>query len=134
MDKNSYLIELSESDRTDFGHVDFAAQSHEQQVFSAIWSLESQVNSGGFSAFFEYEDPELVAFAPAALRAIGAAACADIVSRAVALALHSDSPEVSGQFDSLDSEFYEYPDDLTELLYNYVSANPATFGSVSDGA
>lgn len=131
MDKNSYLIELSESDHTGFGSVDFANQSHEQQVFSAVWALESQVNSGGFAAFLEYEDPALVAFAPAALRAIGASNCADIVGRAVALVRQSGSVDVSGQLDGLDSEFYEYPDDLTELLYDYVSANVATFGSFS---
>ena len=43
MDKNAFLIELSESDRTDLGRVDFGEQSEEQQVFSAIWELESQV-------------------------------------------------------------------------------------------
>lgn len=39
MDKNHFLINLSESKRTDFGRVDFAAQSEAQKVFSAIWSL-----------------------------------------------------------------------------------------------
>ncbi len=57
MDKNSYLIDLSESIRTDFGRVDFAAQSYEQRVFSAIWALESQVNNGGFVEFFDNEGP-----------------------------------------------------------------------------
>jgi len=49
MDKNSCLIQLAESDRTDFGRVDFLLQPHDQRVFSAIWALESEVNSGGFS-------------------------------------------------------------------------------------
>ena len=39
MDKNKILIDLSESKRTDFGKVDFAEQSEEQKVFSAIWKL-----------------------------------------------------------------------------------------------
>jgi hypothetical protein len=34
-------IELSESDRAHFGRVDFKEQPEEQQVFSAIWELES---------------------------------------------------------------------------------------------
>lgn len=51
MDKNYYLIELSESPKTDFGKRDFADQRDEQQVFSAIWELESQVNGGGFRGY-----------------------------------------------------------------------------------
>ena len=126
MDKNNFLIQLSESDHTDHGRVDFSAQAQQQQVFSAIWALESQVNNGGFESFFEYEDPVLVAFAPDALQAIGAVSCADIVGRAISAG--------SGQLDNLDAEFYRYPDDLTELLYKYVSANPAAFGTMSGGA
>jgi hypothetical protein len=41
MDKNAFLIGLSESDRTDFGRTDFGEHSEEQRVFSAIWELES---------------------------------------------------------------------------------------------
>ena len=126
MDKNNFLIQLSESDRTDFGRVEFSAQAQQQQVFSAIWALESQVNSGGFESFFEYEDPGLIAFAHEALQAIGAVNCADIARRAISAS--------SGQLDDLDAEFYNYPDDLTNLLYTYVSVNPTAFGPLSGGA
>ena len=134
MDKNRSLIALSESPHTDFGRVDFAAQSHEQQVFSAIWALESQVNNGGFVQFFDSEDALVVSFAPVALCSIGAVKCADIVSRAIALAASGESEQATEQVDSLDSEFYTYPDNLTELLYNYVAANRATFGELPAGA
>ena len=134
MDKNNYLIDLSESDRTDFGRVDFAAQSYEQQVFSAIWALESRVNNGGFVEFFDNEDPLIVSFAVSALRAVGANNCAEIVGRAVALASSREPGQAAEELDSLDSEFYEYPDNLTELLYQYVAANQATFGKLSGGA
>ena len=130
MDKNSYLIDLSESDRTDFGRVDFSAQGYEQRVFSAIWALESQVNNGGFIQFFDNEDPLVVSFAPDALRAIGADRCAEIVGRAVALAPSRESGQAAKQLDSLDSAFYEYPDNLTELLFGYVSANEEIFGTL----
>ncbi len=53
MDKNALLIDLSESDRTMFGRVDFDQQPPEQQVFSAIWALESQVNNGEFAQFLQ---------------------------------------------------------------------------------
>jgi hypothetical protein len=43
LDKNRFLIGLSESERTDFGRVDFDEQPFEQQVFSAIWALQRDV-------------------------------------------------------------------------------------------
>jgi len=49
MDKNKILIELSESNRTEFGKEDFDKQSLPQKVFSAIWSVEAEVNNGGTS-------------------------------------------------------------------------------------
>ena len=134
MDKNSYLIDLSESDSTDFGRMDFSAQGHEQRVFSAIWGLEGQVNSGGFIQLFDNEEPELVAFAPAALRSIGAINCAEIVSSAVALAPNRDAPEVAGHLERLEEEFYSYPDNLTDLLFSYIAAHPEVFGAAPAGA
>ncbi len=134
MDKNNYLIDLSESEHTDFGRVAFLDQSFEQKVFSAIWTLESQVNNGGFGQFFDNEDPLIVSFATTALRTVGAATCAEIVSRAVALAPDRELDQVAEQPNSLDSQFYQYPDNLTELLYTYVAANPASFGTPSGGA
>lgn len=125
MDKNNALIDLSESNRIDYGRVDFSEQTHEQRIFSAVWALESRVNSGGFESFIEYEDPALVTFSPQALRTIGASNCAEIVQRA--LSAGSDALE------DLDSEFYTYPDDLTEMLYTYVSTHPAVFGHMPSG-
>jgi hypothetical protein len=145
MDKNSVLIGLSESERTDFGRIDFAAQSEPQKVFSAIWALESQVNSGGLLQYFASSDGETANFAPIALRMIGAQACAGIVERALRVASSSALPQsqderqrlldglsdsASDELDALDSEFFTYPDNLTELLFTYVAARPEIFGSV----
>jgi len=143
MDKNNYLIDLSESDHTDFGRVQFSDQSEPQKVFSAIWALEGQVNNGGFLQYFVSWDFDTAEFAPEALRRIGADSCSAIVSRALR-ALTPDalptsreaceslvealSDEASDQFDALDSEFFAYPDNLTELLYAFVAANPEAFG------
>jgi hypothetical protein len=145
MDKNHFLIDLSESKRTDFGKVDFAEQSEEQKVFSAIWTLESEVNNGGFAQYFENDGGETVGFAVTALKRIGANQCAGIVERAVSMlcggSVPSDahgwealingiSDETSEILDGLDSEFFEYPDDLTGLLFEFVSEHPKVFGPV----
>lgn len=129
MDKNGYLIELSASPKTDFGRVDFSEQRHEQRVFTAIWGLESEVNSGGFANYFKYEEREVAAFAPTALKAIGANACADIVEQALKVSASGDAADVEEQLDELDAQFYGYPDNLTELLYAFVNAHSDVFGS-----
>ena len=144
MNKNSYLIGLSESSRSDFGRKPFARQATEQQVFSAIWARESEVNNGGFAQYFASSDGDTAAFAPVALNTIGAHQCAKIVQRA--LSVLAPSPQLSSrqsarqalvdalsedeqnQLGGLDSEFYSYPDSLTELLFAFVSENPNTFG------
>ena len=141
MDKNHYLIELSESAKTDFGKRGFAQQRHDQKVFSAIWELESLVNNGGFQGYFG-NGAETASFAPTALNAVGAHQCAAIVEKALALVpaplpterdacwkvMHSLPELVAAQFASLDDKFFAYPDDLTELLFAFVAAHPDVFG------
>jgi len=144
MNKNIFLIELSESDRTDFGRVEFKEQSEEQQVFSAIWELESQVNNGGFGQYFQSAEGHTANFASIALRLISAARCADIVTRAIAAVSTETLPEdqesreqliegldseAQNVLESLDQEFIAYPDNLTELLFEYIRSHPETFGS-----
>ena len=145
MNKNKALIELSESARTDFCRVDFANQPEQQKVFSAIWALESQVNNGGFLQYFESWDGDTAEYAPRALRTVGAHTCADIVERALRTASPSPLPAsqadreklvgslkhtVRDQLEVLDQEFLAYPDNLTDLLFEYVAAHPESFGPV----
>lgn len=147
MDKNTFLIDLSESEWTDSGKKDFHEQSEEQQVFSAIWELEGQVNNGGFMQYFQSADGHTANAAPAALRAIGAAKCADIVARALAIVSAQSLPEdqasrerliesldepTQSALHSLDEEFLLYPDHLTDLLFEYVRLHPQAFGPVDD--
>lgn len=145
MDKNSFLIELAESEGTDFGRVDFASQNIAQKTFSAIWELESQVNNGGFDQYFRNSNSEIIAYAPEALQRIGATACVDIVKAAIAMiapipagddarinaldmALEADEE----MLESLDSQFFSYPDNLTELLFAFVAKNQVEFGKVPE--
>lgn len=143
MDKNQFLIELSESSKTDVGKRDFTDQTHEQRVFSAVWELESQVNNGGFRGYFG-NGPASTVFAPSALRAIGAHQCADIVQEAlthIPTSLPEDLDErwdamdslpdlTSEKISALDDRFFAYPDNLTELLFDFVAAHPNAFGPI----
>ena len=38
--------------------------------------------------------------------------------------------ETSEKLEGLDQEFFAYPDNLTELLFEFVRAHPETFGPV----
>lgn len=143
MNKNNYLIELSGSERTDFGRVDFADQPGPQKVFSAIWELESQINNGGFDQYFRYVEPASIAYATSALHAIGANACAAIVQRAQTHVFGSQLPisqddsydrldalsdNAQAQLNEIDQAFFAYPDNLTELLFAHVASHPEAFG------
>ena len=145
MDKNNFLIDLSGSTRTDFGRVDFGSQSENQKVFAAIWTLEAEVNNGGFLQYFDNDRGQTAGFAVTALKKVGANNCADIVDRAIRTICGGNIPpdadgwetlidaitnDTSEKLDSLDTEFFKYPDDLTELLFEFVRAHPETFGPV----
>ena len=112
-------------------------------MFSAIWELESQVNNGGFDQFFRNSESLVRGVAPAALRTIGASSCAAIVDGAIQLiaplpatqdrrceALDALGDEGQERLETLDSEFLAYPDNLTDLLFEFVRQRPETFGSV----
>jgi hypothetical protein len=132
MDKNGILIDLSESDRTKFGKEDFASQSVPQKVFSSVWAVEAEVNNGGFSQYFLNDSSQTAPFVAEALDLIGAPRTADICRRAIhygfpaglpstpeAISLAAgDFPDrVLEELGELDSEFFTYPHDLTNLLF-----------------
>ena len=71
------------------------------------------------------------------------ATCANIVERALRVVSSEPLPddgdvrqtlleglvdETLGELESLDSEFYSYPDDLTALLFDFVRTHPDEFG------
>jgi hypothetical protein len=86
MNKNDILVGLAESDSVKFGRESFRDQSLPQKVFSSVWALESEVNNGGFSQYFQNSGAETAPFVAEALNAIGAPRTADICRRAIQLA------------------------------------------------
>jgi len=145
LDKNSILLDLSESDHAKFGKEPFEKQSVPQKVFSSIWAVESEVNNGGFSQYFLNISSETAGFVVEALNTVGARQTADICRRAIAVAfpagLPADPRQISlaaGDFSdetlkklaALDREFSRCPDNLPELLFAYVSRFPMEFGEL----
>jgi hypothetical protein len=147
MNKNGILIKLSESDKAKFGKEYFAVQSIPQKVFSSIWAVESEVNNGGFSQYFLNTSGETAGFVAEALNTIGAPRTADICRRAVSAAFPAGLPpnpeaiklaaadfseETEDTLEALDNEFFEYPHDLTDLLFAYVSKHNEEFGELPE--
>jgi len=149
MDKNQALIMLSASNRTAFGKQEFSQQSVPQKVFSAIWAVESEVNNGGFSQYFFNDSRETAGFVVEALERVGALHTAELCRQAIAAAFPGGLPddselirstaadfsdETDAVLNELDGKFYAYPDNLTDLLYRFVSERPEEFGELPNAA
>lgn len=145
MDRNAILIALSQSNRTEFGKDNFSVQSIPQKTFSCVWALEAEVNNGGFSQYFFNSSRETASFVVEALKVIGASKTAQLCEQAISTAFPSGLPadpdlirsatadfseSIEARLSELDNQFYGYPDDLTDLLYRYVSMHPEEFGEV----
>jgi hypothetical protein len=142
MNKNDALISLSESGKVPVLTDNFDNESFPHKVFCAVWWLEAEVNNGGFSQYFLNSSNESAKFVCEALRTIGASETAAICERAIAVAFPKglpanpedisaaavDFPEATeANLEALDAEFFEYPCDLTELLYAFVMQHPKEF-------
>jgi len=108
------------------------------EVVDLIDALEGEVNNGGFDQYFYNSAGDKTAETIQALEIIGALKMADIVRRAAKkfpgampsnnrferqhVLLASDPKAIA--FRDLDEEFYDYPDNLAELLKKYKSSSP----------
>ena len=144
---NRRLIRLSEDRDVGFWAVDHEALPEPKRVFRAIWELEAQVNNGGFDQYFFNSSASTVPYVVAALHSVGAPATAAIVDDAIA-AVGRDLPwvddwtrrrdlaalpaVVSQQLEALTERFLRYQEDLTALLYLYVTQHRGEIGAPAD--
>jgi hypothetical protein len=144
---NRRLIRLAESPDIRFWRVDYGQLSAPERVFGVIWELESEVNNGGFYQYFWNSSGALAPHSIEALKEIGADATAALAREALTLAGDgiewSDDAarqaridrlprETKNKLDELDQAFYASPDDLTSLLYKYVSGHKREIGTPAD--
>ncbi len=125
------MIDLqAEFDRAcgSFEGEDFDSLPERDRILIAIWELEAEVNT------------DQAWFAPVALERIGALRMASIVREANS-AFGGEGPsrhrftrqnqlaavtaEDDDGFDTLDSRFYEYPEDISALLIAYLETTSA---------
>src|SRR5215510_2308377 len=141
------LIRLSKEKKVGLWAVSFDALPEPKRVFRAIWELESQVNNGGFYQYFWNSSARTVPGVWQALQAIGATSTAAIVNDAIAavgrtLPWYNDEArreELTALPDAVKDElhihtqaFFRYPNDLTTLLYRYLSKHRDEIGAPAD--
>ena len=135
-DKNNLVIAMFMyiSDKCDYGkNLTFLTST--ERTFYLCQEFESEINNGGFSQFYFNSSGNYCYETPKALNEIGAMHTSKIVEKANALfgyILPNDkkereilldelvTDEMNEKLDSLDREFYEYKDNLTELNYAYL--------------
>jgi hypothetical protein len=133
-DLSEILVPRAESDG-------FDRLSDAEKDFVAIWTLEADINNGGFDQYFFNSGGDYAFHAPKALKAIGASAAAAIVESANATFGAAGPPRNENErrkalerltdreatLGSLDQRFFEYPDDIQGLLEAYVESRTAAF-------
>jgi len=145
MDKTALLIQISERRR--FLSYAFEELSPAEQVFLAVWELDTHVGNGGFYHYYFNSTGDTVATAPVALNQIGAKQLAVIVSQADAIFPGGRPPKDSlerqqfleslgddqlNRLDDLSEKFLAYPDDLTDLLFQHVQKNATDIEGYSE--
>ncbi len=133
---DSYLNEKSE-----YGE-NIGKLNSSQKTFLFVENLEREINNGGFNLFYFNSSGDFSQETVNALLEIGANKTAEIVKKANSefknglvpkdrterqneLELIKEKAEEN--WDNLDSEFYEYQDNLTELLIEFVIKNKTEF-------
>jgi hypothetical protein len=137
-DKNKYLIALSENPATQFWKISYEELTAPEKVFVSVWELEAEVNNGGFLQYFFNSSGDNAKHSVCALERIGATNVAALFKQANSVFANglpsSDSeicrPQVEKLseeqkkfLDELDQKFYKRSDNLTELLYDFVTKN-----------
>lgn len=114
----------------------------EEKIFYIVNSFQSEVNNGGFDQFLFNSSGAFARELLSSLTAIGANRTAEIYKPALAKLPH-ELPEDDGErdvlldelitediselFASCDQQFYGYPDNLEELLYQFIIGNKGSF-------
>lgn len=135
MNSEDELFELVDAIQSKEESSGYAALTPHEQTFFCVWSVEAEVNNGGFEQFYANSAGGVAAHVPGALRAIGAEHTAKIVEKANAVfgpdgppAKWEDREEVVDELsdgareelEELTEAFLEYRDSLSELLAAYM--------------
>lgn len=135
MDSETYLFTLADDIQSRESKTALSGLAPKEQVFFLVWSLEAEINNGGFNQFFFNSSGDHATATAEALRAIGATKTAAIVEAAMSIfgaegpnrsktrrqqQLTIFSDEQQERLSDLDAIYYTYPDNLSGLLATYM--------------
>lgn len=135
MDSEKYLFTLADDIQSRESKAGLSGLAPKERVFFLVWSLEAEVNNGGFNQFFFNSSGDHATATAEALRAIKATKTSAIIDKAISIfgaegpsrnraqrqqQLKLFSEEQQERLSELDTNFYAYPDNLSELLSKYM--------------
>jgi hypothetical protein len=135
LEKRKILMETGETVSGRLGKIGYARLTDAEKTFSCAWSLQREVNVGGFNRFYSKPAGDYAEETVDAFERIGANYTADIIKRANSLFKSGKPSKVMvkrlGELNKftvytrqkmlkLEQEYYEYHDDLETLLYNFI--------------
>ena len=137
-DSEEYLGDVSDAVLARLQQKGWSALSPAEQQFVCVWKFEGEVDNGGFNEFYASEAGDHAAATVTALESIGAKHTAAIVRKGNALfgptgpaavravrqaRLESIAASRESELADLDAAYYEYRDNLSQLLHAFVVKN-----------
>jgi len=135
LEKRKLLIETGDTVSGRFRKIGFVRLTDAEKTFVCAWSLQKEVNAGGFNQFYSKPAGDYAEETVGAFERIGANYTADIIKRANNLFKNGKpskdmvtrrgqlirfTTEARQKLLKFEEEYYEYHDDLETLLYNFV--------------
>lgn len=142
-DRNSAVIELDTrvNELSEYG-ADLSKLTGPQKVLLFVENLEREVNNGGFNQFYWNSSGGFAHETLAGIRIIGANKMADILAKANSVwpnqavpkgqterqeVMETMEEQANAIWEQCDKDFFKCPDDISELLLEYVKQNKSDF-------
>lgn len=142
-DKTLFLIAMSDWLNRKCGYGEhISLLTLEERVIFIVDLFQAEVNNGGFDQYLHNRSGIFAGELVSSLLAIGACLTAEICKRALstfpaelpadyearyALLDELITDEIAEALDSFDMQIYDYPDDLENLMYLYITENKSSF-------
>jgi Domain of unknown function (DUF4375) len=122
-----------------FAKAGFEKLSDSDKILASIWTFEAEVANRGFASYFSSSAGEMAFYVPTALKIIGATGVAQIAASANDVFGDGGPPrpqkerrrrvrafgdETRKTLTSLESQFYDSPEDVDDLLEIYLDKKP----------
>lgn len=125
--------------RTDYGeNLDVLTEA--ERIIYLTQNVEMEVNNGGFAQYFLNTAFAYIEEIADAYRTLGAPKAAEVCSRAVEILMDKVDPEtiaeldliegflsIAHHFDAVDDAFGAYPEDLSQLTYEFILGHKDDF-------